>query len=241
MLKCITKCSKGFDRCCFSCQLKDLCKDSCTATTNIDDPEQCYMHIHSEEVRAKKRASETDKRFWRIYIILFVLTLLILAASLVIIGNQNLHTIQNTDILNQQNNILLELDKQSIDDAEENRSEVDLTPHERQLVERVVMSEAGDERLPLEARMAVAQTIYDRMVDFGDPLPAAIQTYSQRDNGDPTDSVKQAVSNVFDKGERIYDGGTYQFHDDTVTPYWVEGKIARGSIGRLSFYGGYAN
>lgn len=118
MLKCITKCSKGFDRCCFNCQLKDLCKESCTKS--MGDPKTCKCSVHSEEVRAKKRKSETDKRLWRIYIILFVLTLLILAASLVIIGNQNSLMVMNTDILNQQNNILLELD--GID--EENGSEV---------------------------------------------------------------------------------------------------------------------
>lgn len=235
MLKCIAKCSKGFDRCCFNCQLKDLCEESC----GTDNPEECSLHIHSEEVRAKKRTSEMDKRFWRIYIILFVLTLIILVASLVIISNQNAQSIMETDILNQQNNILLELDKQSIDGTAENGSQVNLTPHERQLVERVVMSESSVEGI--EAQMAVAQTIYDRMNDWGDPLHEAIRTYSTKDNGAPTDSVKWAVSNVFDKGERVYDGGTYQFHDDTVSPYWTEGKVARGSIGRLSFYGGYAD
>jgi spore germination cell wall hydrolase CwlJ-like protein len=146
-----------------------------------------------------------------------------------------------TDVLNQQNTIVLELDKQSIDDTAENRVEVNLEAQDRALIERIVMSEAGDERLPIEARMAVAQTIYDRMNDWGDPLQVAIKTYSQKDNGEPTDSVKQAVSNVFDKGARIYEGGTYQFHDDSVTPYWIEGKIARGSIGKLRFYGGYEN
>jgi hypothetical protein len=142
-----------------------------------------------------------------------------------------------TDVLNNQNTIVLELDKQSIDDTAENRSEVNLEAQDRALIERVVMSEAGGEGM--QAQMAVAQTIYDRMNDFGDPLQEAIQTYSQKDNGAPTDSVKLAVENVFDKGARVYEGGTYQFHDDSVTPYWVEGKIARGSIGKLRFYGGY--
>jgi spore germination cell wall hydrolase CwlJ-like protein len=146
-----------------------------------------------------------------------------------------------TDILNQQNTIVVELDKQSIDDTAENRSGGNLGASDRALIERIVMSEAGDERLPIEARMAVAQTIYDRMNDWGDPLQVAIKTYSQKDNGEPTDSVKQAVSEVFDNGMRVYEGGTYQFHDDSVTPYWIEGKIARGSIGKLRFYGGYEN
>ncbi len=114
---------------------------------------------------------------------------------------------------------------------------ISLFLEERALIERVVMSESSIE--PFEAKVAVAQTIYDRMNDWGDPLPVAIRTYSTADNGEPTDSVKEAVSKVFDKGERVYEGGTYQFHDDSVNPYWTEGKIDRGSIGNLRFYGGY--
>ena len=99
-----------------------------------------------------------------------------------------------------------------------------------------LMSESSIE--PFEAKMAVAQTIYDRMNDYGQPLDEAISTYSQSDNGEPTAEVKAAVSMVFDKGVRVYDGGTYQFHDDSVSPYWTANKIKRGSIGRLTFYGG---
>jgi hypothetical protein len=146
-----------------------------------------------------------------------------------------------TDSLDQQNYIRQELDKQSTENRSQVNSEalVSLSDADRALIERIVMSEAGDERLPIEARMAVAQTIYDRMHDFGDTLQVAIETYSQKDNGAPTDSVKLAVENVFDNGARVYEGGTYQFHDDSVLPYWAEGKISRGSIGNLRFYGGY--
>lgn len=233
MLKCTEKCSKGYDRCCFNCQLKDLCNDACPK-----DPKRCEYITDSEESRKTKRTKTADNRFWLMWTILFILTLAVLVFGFSIIGNLNYIEVQNTDILNQQNNILVELDKQSIDGTAENRSEVKLEAPDRALIERVVMSESGGECF--EAQMAVAQTIYDRMNDFGDPLPEAIRTYSTKDNGEPTDSVKEAVSRVFDNGERIYEGGTYQFHDDTVLPYWTEGKIARGSIGRLSFYGGYA-
>jgi hypothetical protein len=233
MLKCIAICPKGYDRCCFNCQLIELCKDSC----RTDNPEECKMHVHSEEIRAENRTRETANRFLKLYIIGLVAFLVLLFALMVVIGNQNAEAIRDRDILDK-----LNLIDQSIDTSQENRSQGEieaLTMADRALIERVTMSESGGESL--EAQMAVAQTIYDRMHDFGDTLQEAIQTYSQKDNGAPTDSVKLAVENVFDKGARVYEGGTYQFHDDSVLPYWTEGKITRGSIGNLRFYGGYEN
>ena len=161
-----------------------------------------------------------------------------------IFGNLNQIMMMSTDTLNKQNDLSMEVDelRQSIDGMQENGSTVTkstLNDTDRALIERIVMSESGDQ--PLEAQMAVAQTISDRMTDFGDTLIEATETYSTHDNGEPTDSVKLAVANVFDNGERVYDGGTYQFHDDSVLPYWTANKVKRGSIGRLNFYGGYAN
>ena len=237
MLKCIAKCSKGYDRCCFACELKDLCDEVCEL-----DPKKCKYIRDTVEVQTEKREKKSDSHFFTICGFLFVITLAILIFGFSIIGNQNFLMMQNNDILDQQNNILLELDEQSIDDSSESRLEVNsvaLTPKQRATVERIVMSESSIE--PFEAKLAVAQTIYDRMHDWGYSFEQAVDPgiYSRHDNGEPTDSVKLAVSKVFDNGERIYEGGTYQFHDDSVTPYWTEGKIARGSIGRLSFYGGY--
>ena len=172
--------------------------------------------------------------FWR-------LAALITVALLISVnGNQLGIMIMNTDILNTLNDMRIEqnapeTESQSMDPV----SSISLTPEERELAFRVVMSESGDE--DLQAQMAAAQTLYDRMNDFGDTLQEAIKNgvYSQKDNGDPTDSVKLAVANVFDGGMRVYEGGTYQFHDDTVSPDWAKGKIKRGTIGRLTFYGGY--
>ena len=184
-----------------------------------------------------RRIKRYRNRFATLYTLGLVAFLALLFTLMVVIGNQNAEAIRETDILNK-----LDAIDQSIDTMQQNRSTAQIEPptaQDRALIERVVMSESGGESL--EAQMAVAQTLYDRMNDFGSTLEKAVRTYSQGDNGEPTDSVKLAVSNVFDKGARVYEGGTYQFHDDSVTPYWIEGKIARGSIGRLSFYGGYAN
>ena len=128
MLKCIAKCSKGYDRCCFNCELKDLCDEVCAL-----DPKKCEYIRDTSEVRAEKRERNADKRFWRLYIFLFILTLsvLIIGFSIIgfsIIGNQNYIMVMLTDVLNNQNTIMVELDKESIDPAAENRSEVNSDP-----------------------------------------------------------------------------------------------------------------
>ena len=156
MLKCIAKCSKGYDRCCFNCELKDLCDEVCAL-----DPKKCEYIRDTSEVRAEKREKNADKKFWRLYIILFILTLSVLIIGLSIIGKQNY--IMLTDVLNNQNTIMVELDKESIDPAAENRSEGEseaLTGEARDIIERVVAAEARGE--DLQTMMAVAQVIKDR-------------------------------------------------------------------------------
>ena len=119
MLKCIAKCSKGYDRCCFACELKELCDEVCEL-----DPKKCKYIRDTVEVQTEKREKKSDSHFFTICGFLFVITLAVLVFGFSIIGNQNSLMVQNTDILNQQNNILLELDEQSIDPAAESRSEV---------------------------------------------------------------------------------------------------------------------
>jgi 3D (Asp-Asp-Asp) domain-containing protein len=103
MLKCITKCPKGYDRCCFNCELKNLCHDSCVETTK--DPEKCAMHIHSEELRKEKREKRMDGRFLQLYIIGLIAFLALLFTLLVVIGNQNAETIRDRDMLDKLNEI----------------------------------------------------------------------------------------------------------------------------------------
>ena len=184
------------------------------------------------------------RKFWNWFWRIMILVVAILLVS--INGNQAKILIQQIDTLDQLNYVrqVLELQDENPDAISEAEpvdqiSSIKLTPEEREKAFRVVMSESGDE--DLQAQMAVAQTLYDRMNDFGNTLQEAIVNgvYSTKDNGEPTDSVKLAVANVFDGGMRVFEGGTYQVHDNTVDPYWTEGKIYRGSIGNLKFYGGY--
>lgn len=166
--------------------------------------------------------------------LVIILIVVAIAGFIISFGNDAAIMDMQTDTLDQ---IMEVRQMEPVEESEPVQPTSALTPDEFDLVCRVVMSESGGE--DLQAQMAVAQTIYDRMHDFGETLPEAIKTYSQHDNGDPTDSVRLAVANVFEGGMRVFDGGTYQFHDDSVSPYWTEGKIDRGSIGNLRFYGGY--
>ncbi len=93
-------------------------------------------------------------------------------------------------------------------------SKYKLTAAERDLVERVVMKEVSG-RSYVDA-MAVAQTIYDRSVDWGkkvkdiidQPYQFAEPTY----RWEPTDTVKQAVSDVFDRGHRLTKEKMYYYY-----------------------------
>ena len=177
--------------------------------------------------------------FWRVAILLVIMLLV------AINGNQQSMMIMQTDAMDKLNEISVEVvpEEEVIDTSQENCSQVNsesLTPEERELVCRVVMSEARGE--DLQAQMAVAQTILDRSRDWSMTITdVVIQTgaYDCSYQGGISDSVRLAVADVFDGGVRVFEGGTYQFHDNTVNPYWTEGKVDRGNIGNLRFYGGY--
>jgi spore germination cell wall hydrolase CwlJ-like protein len=181
-----------------------------------------------------------DRRYRRLRrerrrtVILTTFLIIVAVLLILIIGNQNYIMVQNTDILDQQNNILLELDEQSIDDAAENRSQVKsepLTGEARDIVERVVAAEARGE--DLQGMMAVAQVIKDRS-DLWDMHPVDVVfaegQFARPYEGEISDEVKLAVANVFDGGMRVFEEPTTHFYSGA-EPYWANEKIDRGSIG----------
>lgn len=111
------------------------------------------------------------------------------------------------------------------------------TEAEREMVERVVMAEAMGE--PFEGQVAVAQTIFDRAVLWNKtPVEVVSQEsqYADMHSGEVSESVKQAVSAVFDHGYRAFEEPVTHFHADYVNPYWAEVKTSRGTIGSHRFY-----
>ena len=76
-----------------------------------------------------------------------------------------------------------------------------LTPQERDLVERVVMAEAGGESY--KGQMLVAQCILNACEIDGIRPAEAVKRYSYaKSRPEPSKSVKRAVAAVFDEGEQ---------------------------------------
>lgn len=93
-------------------------------------------------------------------------------------------------------------------------SKYKLNDTERDLVERVVMSEVSGKSY--EDALAVAQAIYDRSVDWKQTVTETIyapyQFAGPTKRYTPTATVKKAVSDVFDKGYKLTKEHLYYYY-----------------------------
>ncbi|WP_206460213.1 cell wall hydrolase [Anaerovorax sp. IOR16] len=168
-----------------------------------------------------------------------VLKIILAFALLTIISNQNAAAQMQTNTLNKLNDLSVEIDDIGTitPSPEEDKPTVGLSDEERELIEKVVMAEAEGE--PIEGKMAVAQAIKDRSELWDMTVtevvlqPAQFTKPSQKT---VNSEVIQAVSAVFDSDISIFDDPVTHFHNDSVSPYWIDGKINRGSIGGHTFY-----
>ena len=97
----------------------------------------------------------------------------------------------------------------------EERPRYNLTDSERDLVERVVMAEAGGESY--EGQMLVAQCILNACEIDGIRPAKVIRKYAYaKGRPKPSESVKLAVSAVFDKGEQVTDEAIVYFYAPAV-------------------------
>ena len=86
-----------------------------------------------------------------------------------------------------------------------------LTDTERDLVERVVMAESGGESY--EGQILVAQCILNACeIDGICPAKVVKKYVYAKARPEPSDSVKRAVSAVFDKGEQVTDEKVIYFY-----------------------------
>ena len=94
-----------------------------------------------------------------------------------------------------------------------------LSDYERQVVEKIVMGEAGGE--PYEGQVLVAQCILNASLKDG-IQPSEVRTKYKYSgwNENPSDDVKNAVSEVFDRG--------YKAVDEYIL-YFYAPKYARGT------------
>lgn len=100
-----------------------------------------------------------------------------------------------------------------------------LTDAERDVVERVVMAEAGGESF--EGQMLVAQCILNAAEKRGVEPSEAVVLYSYtKSRPDPTQRVKDAVAAVFDRGETVVDEPILYFYNPAlVTSGFHESQI----------------
>lgn len=111
-----------------------------------------------------------------------------------------------------------------------------LSASERDTVERVVMAEAGGESF--EGKMLVAQCILNAAEKEGVQPSEAVVIYSYASNRpDPTQSVKDAVAAVFDRGEVAIDAPVMYFYNPAlVTSDWHESQIFVAEVGGHRFF-----
>ena len=107
---------------------------------------------------------------------------------------------------------------------------------ERDTVERVVMAESGGESF--EGQMLVAQCILNAAEKEGVQPSEAVVIYSYTSNRpDPTQSVKDAVAAVFDRGEVAIDAPVMYFYNPAlVTSDWHESQIFVAEVGGHRFF-----
>ena len=88
----------------------------------------------------------------------------------------------------------------------------ELTPEQRTLIEQVVSAESRGE--PYAGQLAVAQCILNACMIDGITPEQAIEKYKYTTaRAEPTDSVKEAVAAVFDRGEYITEEPLLYFYN----------------------------
>ena len=111
-----------------------------------------------------------------------------------------------------------------------------LTAKERDLVERVVMAEAGAE--PYEGQLAVAQCILNasKLQDIP-PAQVVVKLKYTKARPEPTEQVKQAVAAVFDDGATVFDHEVIYFYAPAlVVSNWHESQEYVTTIGCHKFF-----
>ena len=119
---------------------------------------------------------------------------------------------------------------------EPQRTTYALTAEERDLVERVVMGEAGGEEYI--GQQAVAQCILNACYITGSRPAAVIESLQYTLNRpEASQSVKDAVASVFDDGEKVIkETAMYFYCPDLVTSEWHESQVYLCTIGCHRFF-----
>jgi spore germination cell wall hydrolase CwlJ-like protein len=102
----------------------------------------------------------------------------------------------------------------------------------------VVAAEARGESI--EGQMAVAQVIMDRATTRNQSIIrvcTAKNQFAEPYGGEISEKTKDAVSFVFDKGEKVFEQATHFYAwEEIAPPYWTAEKDYVGEIGGHRFY-----
>ena len=111
-----------------------------------------------------------------------------------------------------------------------------LSASERDVVERVVMAESGGESY--EGQMLVAQCILNGAEKQGVQPSEAVEIYQYAGaRPEPTQSVKDAVAAVFDRGETVVDEPVLYFYNPAIVESeWHESQIFVIEVGGHRFF-----
>lgn len=112
----------------------------------------------------------------------------------------------------------------------------ELSDAERTVVEQVVMAEAGGE--PYDGQVAVAQCILAACEKDGIAPSETVEKYGYTHNRcEPSESVVEAVSSVFDRGDTAVDEPIIYFYaPDRVKSSWHESQVYVITIGNHRFF-----
>jgi len=118
----------------------------------------------------------------------------------------------------------VELVQESEEEKQEELPEYEISAEERDLIERVVMGEAGGESLL--SQKAVAQCILNACMITGE-RPASVIEGLQYTSHRPaaSEQVKSAVYSIFDEGEKVLaETAMYFYNPDLVVSEWHESQ-----------------
>ena len=191
-----------------------------------------------QKIRIYERLKALEWLIKFLIVLVIILAAIVIAGFLIIFGNFANSAVMQTDTLEQLNYIRQEVEASTYESDPapmEQTVTYQLTPEERDLVERVTASEARSE--DLIGMEAVAQTILDRS-ELWNMTPAEVVQapgqYADPYPGEISDEIHLAVANVFDGGIRIFREPTTHFYSGS-EPSWADKKIDRGSIGCHQF------
>jgi N-acetylmuramoyl-L-alanine amidase len=111
-----------------------------------------------------------------------------------------------------------------------------ISTEERDLLERVVMAEAGNQSY--EGRIAAAEVVLNRSELWGMTITEVINApgqFCEPYRGEVSGDVKRAVTDAL-AGIRVFRDPVTHFHNAGVTPAWASAKTLAGQIGDHKFY-----